>query len=37
MIILMMVIFEFRKNVITLKETKYQTDIDNRCTTGKSD
>ena len=33
----MMVILEFRKNVIKLKETKYQTDIDNRYTTGKSD
>ena len=29
--------FEFRGNVIKLKESKYQTDIYNKCTTGKSD
>ena len=29
--------FEFQRNVIKLKETKYQADIYNECTTGKSD
>ena len=29
--------FEFRRNVIKLKEPKYQADIYNECTTGKSD
>ena len=29
--------FEFRRNVIELKERKYQTDIYNECTTVKSD
>ena len=29
--------FEFRRNVIKLKEPKYQTDINDECTTGKSD
>ena len=29
--------FKFRRNVIKLKESKYQTDICNKCTTGKSD
>ena len=29
--------FEFRRNVIKLKETKYQADIYNECTIGKSD
>ena len=29
--------FEFRRNVIKLKESKYQTDIYTKCTTGKSD
>ena len=28
--------FEFRSNIIKLKEPKYQTDIYNECTTGKS-
>ena len=28
--------FEFRRNIIKLKEPKYQTDIYNECTTGKS-
>ena len=28
---------KFRRNVIKLKESKYQTDIYNKCTTGKSD
>ena len=27
--------FEFRRNVIKLKEVKYQADIYNECTTGK--
>ena len=29
--------FEFQRNVIKLKEPKYQADIYNECTTGKSD
>ena len=29
--------FEFRRNVIKLKEPKYPADIYNKCTTGKSD
>ena len=29
--------FEFRKNVSKLKESKYQTDIYTKCTTGESD
>ena len=29
--------FEFRRNVIKLKELKYQTDIYTKCATGKSD
>ena len=29
--------FKFRRNVIKLKELKYQTDIYSECTTGKSD
>ena len=29
--------FEFRRNLIKLKETKYQNDIYNECTTGKLD
>ena len=28
--------FEFRRNVIKLEEFKHQTDIYNKCTTGKS-
>ena len=29
--------FDFRRNVIKLKESKFRTDIYNKCTTGKSD
>ena len=29
--------FEFRRNIIKLKESKYQTDIYTKCTTGKSE
>ena len=29
--------FEFQRNVIKLKEPKYETDIYSKCTTGKSD
>ena len=29
--------YEFRRNVIKLAESKFQTDIYNKCTAGKSD